>query len=182
MVEEWKLIAGYNGKYLVSNLGRVKVAKTVVRRKTRFGTFGDFRFKERVLKPFDNGNGYLVIGLTENGKVKNHYIHRLVAAAFLGEVAGKVVNHLDCNPKNNCVSNLEIVTQKSNVCYSRERMSRPKSVSYSATGEKHIRFRKNRYFVEINHKGKLYCCGGHSSLEEAVKVRNAKYEEVNYYG
>ena len=183
MREEWKPIAGYNGKYLVSNLGRVKANGEYVTRTLPNGTIIKSFHKERIMKPFGNGNGYLVVGLTTNRKVKNHYVHRLVATAFIGDIPkGMVVNHLDFNRGNNCASNLEITTQKNNTHYSRERMSHPKSVTYSATGEKHIRYRKNRYFVEINHKGKIYCCGGYSNLENAVKVRNAKYEKINYYG
>lgn len=41
-------------------------------------------------------------------------VHRLVASAFIGDVEGKVINHLDGDPSNNQVSNLEIVTQKEN--------------------------------------------------------------------
>lgn len=163
MREEWKPIAGYEGKYFVSNLGRVKTA-------------------DRVLKPFDNGNGYLVVGLTTNKKVKNHYVHRLVVAAFVGDIpSGMVVNHLDYNRQNNYVGNLEIVSQKSNVRYSADRLSRPKNKTCSRSGEKHIRLRKNRYEVEILYKGIGYYCGRHELLSEAIKARDAKYEEINYY-
>jgi hypothetical protein len=41
-------------------------------------------------------------------------IHRLVASAWLGNVTGLTVNHIDGNPSNNCIDNLEIVTQKEN--------------------------------------------------------------------
>lgn len=162
MCEEWRPVAGYEGKYLVSNLGRVKTA-------------------DRVLKPFNNGNGYLVIGLTANKKVKNHYIHRLVATAFIGDIpSGMVVNHLDYNRQNNYVGNLEIVSQKSNVQYSADRMSRPRNTK-PCSGEKHIRFRKNRYEVEILYKGTGYYCGRYKLLSEAIKARDAKYEKINYY-
>lgn len=41
-------------------------------------------------------------------------VHRLVASAYLGDVTDKVINHIDGNPSNNKVTNLEIVTQKEN--------------------------------------------------------------------
>lgn len=41
-------------------------------------------------------------------------VHRLVASAHIGDVQGKVINHLDGDPSNNKVANLEIVTQREN--------------------------------------------------------------------
>ena len=41
-------------------------------------------------------------------------VHRLVASAFIKDPTGFVINHLDGNPSNNRVSNLEVVTQKEN--------------------------------------------------------------------
>ncbi|CAG8837493.1 22947_t:CDS:2 [Gigaspora margarita] len=48
--------------------------------------------------------------------VRNYYIHRLVALAFCPKEQGKnYVNHIDGNPTNNKVSNLEWCTQKENM-------------------------------------------------------------------
>ena len=44
----------------------------------------------------------------------NGLVHRLVASAFIKDPTGFVINHLDGNPSNNRVSNLEVVTQKEN--------------------------------------------------------------------
>ena len=41
-------------------------------------------------------------------------LHRLIADTFIGPVKGKTVNHIDGNPSNNAISNLEIVSQKEN--------------------------------------------------------------------
>lgn len=60
----------------------------------------------------------------DNGakKVKVVLIHRAMMAAFHCngnyEFEG-VVNHMDVNPSNNYLSNLEIVTQSENLCYKR---------------------------------------------------------------
>jgi len=59
-------------------------------------------------------------------------IHRLVASAFLGDVTDKVVDHLDGNPSNNVVSNLEIVSQKIN-------NKRAIEMGLSPSGENHSR-------------------------------------------
>ena len=99
-MEVWKDIDGYNGEYQISNLGRVKSFKS--------GT-------SRVLKQKTNNKGYKWVALSLNGIQENALIHRLVAKHFLDNNDGyKVVNHIDENPSNNRVSNLEWCTQSEN--------------------------------------------------------------------
>ena len=101
-MEIWKDIVGYEGLYEVSNFGRVKSLKG----------------HEKILKPANNGNGYLFVYLWKNGKGKQSYIHRLVATAFISNPLNKpCINHIDCNPQNNNVDNLEWVTQRENIQY-----------------------------------------------------------------
>ena len=59
-------------------------------------------------------------------------VHRLVASAFLGDVAGKVINHLDGNTSNNAASNLEITDQKKNCAHAL-------TTGLIPVGEKHSR-------------------------------------------
>ena len=97
-MERWKTIKGYEGLYEISNCGKIKSLIT-----------------NRYLKPFDNGKGYMTIGLFKGKKRKNHYIHRLVANAFISNPNKfPEVNHKDFNKKNNKVENLEWVTIKQN--------------------------------------------------------------------
>ena len=73
------------------------------------------RKKDRVLKPGDNGRGYLGVVLSLNGNLKFTKIHRLVAKAFCKGYSPKLeVNHIDENKTNNNANNLEWVTQKEN--------------------------------------------------------------------
>lgn len=161
MVERWKPIIGYEDNYEISDFGRVKslVFKngTVTKR------------KERILTPTDNGNGYLIISLIKGGKRKNHYIHRLVADAFVARPTGKnVVNHKDFNKKNNNYKNLEWCTQKENIDYSICNMKKPKKATKSKTGEKYIYIRNGRYRLSIKGKtDKTFL-----TLEEAIRYRN----------
>ena len=59
--------------------------------------------------------GYLRINVCINGKNKRYRIHRLVAQAFIPNPENKPqVNHIDGNKQNNCVGNLEWVTDEEN--------------------------------------------------------------------
>ena len=105
-MEIWKDIAGYEGLYQVSNLGRVK-------------SLGNNKnSKEKILKPFFNRDGYLLVNLCKEGKSKQYRVHRLVAQAFILNPEDKPeVNHKDEDKTNNKVENLEWVTSKENCNY-----------------------------------------------------------------
>lgn len=58
---------------------------------------------------------YLCVGLMVNGKQKHQYIHRLLAECFIPNPENKLeVNHLDGNPRNYSLDNLEWVTRSEN--------------------------------------------------------------------
>jgi hypothetical protein len=95
MTEEiWKAVPGYEGRYEVSSLGRVRSLT---------------RKNPIIMKPGNNGNGYQTVNMTDDeGGLKKRYIHRLVALTFLGpEPEDKEVNHIDGDKENNAVSNLQ---------------------------------------------------------------------------
>jgi hypothetical protein len=113
-MEIWKDIKGYEGKYQISSLGRVKSFYKCIR--TEKGHLKRIKTTEGiVVKGRPHGNGYLTVYLyNERGK-KTHYIHRLVAEAFLENSSNKEqVNHKDFNKQNNQVDNLEWVTRSQN--------------------------------------------------------------------
>jgi len=58
-------------------------------------------------------NGYFIVKINK----KLHYVHRIIANLFHGLdlTSSEVVDHIDGNKTNNCVSNLRCVTQKENV-------------------------------------------------------------------
>lgn len=62
----------------------------------------------RFLKQSDNGNGYKKVAIRVDGRYKQLYVHRLVAAAYIPNPYDlKEVNHIDFNKDNNNASNLE---------------------------------------------------------------------------
>ena len=107
MKEIWRDIKGVEGKYMVSNMGRVKSLNY-----KRTG-------KEKIMKGVDDGRGYLILNLYREGKGKTCKIHKLVAQAFLENPKGyNEVNHKDENKYNNCADNLEFCSRQYNVEYS----------------------------------------------------------------
>ena len=105
MKEIWKDIKGYEGSYQVSNLGRVKSLS----REIYFSNRDYINLtKEIILKPGNNGKGYLCVSFSKNNRQKSFRVHRLVAKAFIPNLKNKPqVNHKDGDKKNNCIENLE---------------------------------------------------------------------------
>lgn len=76
--------------------------------------YGDVFLGKRKIIPSDNGNGYLFVRLSKDGKRYNRYIHRLVYENFVGEIKNEI-NHKDHKKYNNYVKNLEDVSHKENM-------------------------------------------------------------------
>ena len=101
--EIWKPVKGFEGLYEVSNIGNVY----------------SHRLKRNLMLSADK-LGYIRIGLerTNRKDIKNFYVHRLVANAFIENPHNKpFINHKDENKKNNSVENLEWCTHKENMNY-----------------------------------------------------------------
>ncbi|MDF2908298.1 MAG: hypothetical protein K0R34_3619 [Herbinix sp.] len=90
MQEVWKNIEGYEGIYLISNLGRCR------------------NIKNGNLMKVNNSFKYPRYVLSKNGKNEKLYIHRLVAKAFIPNPMNYItVNHIDENHDNYSECNLE---------------------------------------------------------------------------
>lgn len=109
--EIWKDVAGYEGYYQVSNLGRVKSLFRMV--EVNKGVFK--LVPEKIIAT--HLDQYLTVCLMKRGDKKTHKVHKLVAIAFLDHIPNGreyVINHKDFNKQNNCLSNLEIITHRAN--------------------------------------------------------------------
>ena len=113
MIEIWKDIPGYEGKYQASNLGRIKGLERKFVRKTK----GTTTYKEKVFTPQINMYGYHVVCLSMPPSSVTKTVHRLVALAFLKSPLNRAeqVNHIDGIKTNNIISNLELCTQSENI-------------------------------------------------------------------
>jgi hypothetical protein len=118
MSEIWKDIESKKGRYQVSNYGRINsLQRKVIDRK------GIYRsIKEKILKPYTDELGYKRITLENK---TNYLIHRLVAQAFILNPLNKpCVNHLDGNPSNNNMVNLEWCTFAENEQWSYKKLGK----------------------------------------------------------
>lgn len=108
--EEWRTIKGYEGRYEVSSLGRVKSLTHL-----SWNGYTYWQKKGCILKQRIQNAGYYVVDLKLNGKAQTKLVHRLVAETFISEIGSNVVNHIDENRLNNNLENLEIVSQNTNL-------------------------------------------------------------------
>ena len=106
MKEIWKEIENTEGRYQVSNLGRIKT----------------FNWKntgrEQIMKPAADHKGYLRTALVMGAekKLTTVKVHRVVAQAFLLNPDNlSQVNHKNGDKSNNSVSNLEWMDNLDNI-------------------------------------------------------------------
>lgn len=124
--EIWKPVPGYEGLYEVSNIGRVRSLK----RNTTPG-----RILSQKISRYDS------VSLFKDGKQNYCSVHRLVWSAFNGPIPdGAQVNHIDENPHNNVLSNLNLMSPKENTNWGsgieRRSSKRKKTViQYTTSGE-----------------------------------------------
>lgn len=116
MTEEWKTIPGFNDRYEVSNLGRVRAVAAMKRFVHWITGKEGFRLTpEKILASQVQNSGYELVHLCINGGRKACTVHRLVAAAFCeGFFEGADVNHKDGQKLNNEASNLEWCSRSHN--------------------------------------------------------------------
>ncbi len=114
-IEEWKDVEGYEGLYQVSNLEKVMNVKT-----------------GKILKPYLYQTGYYGVVLSKNNIKKHHFIHRLVAQAFIPNPENKpCINHINECRWDSPVWNLEWCTHKENNNYGKH----SEKISVSKTGK-----------------------------------------------
>lgn len=112
-MEIWRIIDGTNGRYSVSSFGNVRANWSDVPQRNK-----DVRVrieKTVILRPYLHTTGYWRINL---GRKNRHYVHRLIAKAFIENLSDKPqVDHIDGDRKNNQITNLRWVSAKENTDY-----------------------------------------------------------------
>ena len=119
--EIWKSIKGQNGVE-ASTYGRIrKKIKT----------------KYEIVTPRYKGK-YLTVRLNN----KTYFVHRLIALTFIPRQSKDLtVNHIDYNPENNHIDNLEWISEKSNQIHANRR---PQEVESWLIGSQALAYLKHK--------------------------------------
>lgn len=137
--EIWKDIVGFEGRYSISNLGRVKSLSRMVN--SRWNK--QRRIESKILKFGVHHNRYEHITLRSSDGDKTINIHKLVANAFLDKKdTDECVNHLDRNTFNNRADNLEWCTTEENVAHAKRNGAYAKSDAFKESQRKKAFSRK----------------------------------------
>ena len=158
--QEYKDIPGFEGRYAATKDGQIWS-----------------HWSKSFRKMYDNGQGYLNVNLSVDGKVKRARVHRLIAEAYIPKpdwwAPGMPldVGHRDDNPSNNNVDNLYWCTRKENLdtnhfreAQKNKQFTKVRCVetgvvypSIKAAGEA---IGKHRYGINLCLLGKQQTCGG----------------------
>lgn len=164
--EKWVDIDGFQGRYQISNYGRVKSKE---RERKAINGNGTILLKAQIMKEHvvKTQGDYLYVSLyKENAKSSSKvFVHRLVANAFIPNCANlPQVNHKDENKQNNHVDNLEWCNCLYNIHY--------------GTGMK--RAEKKRIELGINNKVGMYDKDG--NLIKVFQSKNKAAKECHFHG
>jgi hypothetical protein len=163
--EIWKDIPEYEGLYQVSNLGRVK---SLGRVRSNGSTYREFIMSFSMRKT----EKYHSVRLSDrHGKRKVKRVHQLIAMAFLNHKPNGlnlVVDHIDNDPLNNHLDNLQLISHRKN-------SSKDKSPKSGFTGV--IKVGK-RFQARFRPKGKPpKYIGTYDTAEEASEAYQEKLKE-----
>jgi hypothetical protein len=170
--EIWKEIPNYEGLYQVSNFGNVKSLERYVK-----GKVGDRLQKENILSKRlvgNLGNQYYAVTLCNNKDRKQIKVSVLVAMAFLNHTpngyVGFTVDHIDNNPLNNNVNNLQVITKRENSSKDRKGVSKYTGVTFNK--------KSNKWRSQIWIDGKNKTLG---SFDDELEAHRAYQKELQQH-
>lgn len=140
---QWKWVKGWEGEYEICSLGIVRMHPKPYRKARIRYTTGS-----------RDCYGYRKVCLLNKWKSRQAGVHQLVAEAFISNPLNKpFVNHLDGNPANNYVGNLEWVTPSENVEHGYRVLGR--TPNRSQLGKKGKYSPKSKPIVQLDMKGEV---------------------------
>lgn len=188
--EIWKDIPNYEGHYKVSNKGRVKSLKRLV----RHSGWGFITFKSKILKQ-SLKKGYPSIILHLDGNSLTRQTHQLVAMAFLNhKPCGLkiVVDHINNISTDNRVENLQLISVRKNSSKDRIGVSKYTGVIWVKKLKKwgaSIHFNGKRIHLgNFNNEIKASECyqealkriENNKTIHKLIKTKTSKYKGVYF--
>lgn len=166
MNEEWRDIPGYEGLYMVSNIGRVKRCAGSAK-----------CLKDRILKMSKRTNGYLFTCLCRDGLPRQVDVHRLVMWAFVGEQGQLWVNHINGNKADNRLENLEYLTPGQNTKHAYDNGLMPSKNGEANPGakatEEMVREIRRLYQVGVDRSSLVSRFGLSKTTIQGIVTRNS---------
>jgi len=142
MKEEWKDIPGFEGLYQASSIGRLRSVDRIIINKNG----KRYKHKGKIKNSFDSDTGYGIYKKTilrKNGQYISLWTHRLIAMTFIPNTENKpFINHINGNPSDNRVENLEWCTPKENNIHARDVLGHDFSIGIRYKGATHIQSKK----------------------------------------
>ena len=167
--EEWRDVKSYEGSYMVSDTGRVKSLDRVTYDKNN----RKINRKSKVISSYVDSTGYSAVRFHSDKGSKTCRVHQLVAESFLNhEKCGhkRVVDHIDNNPLNNNLCNIQLISHRENC--SKDKKRKGNYIGVNCVG--------NRWRAVIFIDGIRNHLGYFSTEEEAKDSYNNKLKEINH--
>lgn len=183
---EERMINGYEGSYTISVNGIVKSLKRVIQLPN-----GIMRaLHEKIIQSRTNNYGYLSIRLSKDGRTRTHFVHRLLAEAYIPNPNNlPQVNHINGNKLDNSLENLEWVSPSTNSVHAyRTGLNKNKGVDHVFSAsvvdhENHLIFptiKSFAQFYDIPYSTARNALNGntrmpsrvHLSLDKLIKIYN----------
>jgi hypothetical protein len=170
----WKDIPDYKGYYQVNNLGNIRsIKREIITEK------GVKQIRKEVLLKSRLGNkGYLYVILCKLGITKTITVHQLVAIVFLDYkpdgTTKIVVDHIDNNPLNNKLENLQVITQYQN------RIKDMKGFSSNFPGVCWSKFH-NKWRVRVQYNNIRRSIGYFDNEQDAIDACKNELIKLNRY-
>lgn len=142
--EEW-VEAKINGLsaelYEVSNMGKVRIKEHTITF-MRQGKLSVRLCKDHLIKPHDNGLGYLQVNIVVNGQNKAVLVHRLVMDSFNPDYDDSLtdIDHLNSDRMDNRLINLQRLTHHDNLVQEHRMKLIRKPVRVISSSSHHIQW------------------------------------------
>lgn len=167
--ETWRPVVGFEHRYEVSDLGRVRVTSSS--KKSQIG---------KIIGRVKQTGYHSVVLRNDSGERVELSTHRLVLEAFVSECPeGKECNHKNGDKADNRVDNLEWVTRSENHLH-RARVLRhhPSGPCLSRPGERNGAAKLTR--LQVDEIRRLYSSGGYSqeALGRMFGVHQTKVSRI----